>query len=430
MADDQITVIQMSDLHLHPDKADTIAGWRAAVERVTRYKPDLVIITGDLTDDGRDEPELTRVARREVDNLPWPVHTVPGNHDVGNKASHTNAPVTAPMIDTWRDIMGGDRFSVAGGGWRLIGLNTQIVGSGLPHEKQQNDWFKRELAACAADGLRPAVFMHMPMFVRSPNERFDDDSSYWPIDPEPRAAMLGLLDAAKVSLLANGHVHWHQRTTIAGREYVWCPPVQKLFVDDPKFRGGGALTGFMHYTFTPDGYSAKLIELGREGHTVYWARRELALPAAGTGAPPPAVTLARLLLDFTGTLSKDGRLIDGVAPRIKSLAEHIRITVLTADTFGTAEEALAGLPIEFQRIETGRDKVAYLKRIGAEHTIAIGNGRNDVGMVQAAAIGIAVAGPEGAAGELIVAANVVVTDICNALDLVAEPLRLKATLRG
>jgi soluble P-type ATPase len=46
-----------------------------------------------------------------------------------------------------------------------------------------------------------------------------------------------------------------------------------------------------------------------------------------------------------------------------------------------------------------------------------------------AALGIAVVGPEGCSGELIAAARVVCRDILDALDLLQNPLRLKATLR-
>jgi soluble P-type ATPase len=61
---------------------------------------------------------------------------------------------------------------------------------------------------------------------------------------------------------------------------------------------------------------------------------------------------ANLILDFTGTLSLDGVLLPGVAERIRSAAEHLDVTVLTADTFGTAEAQLAGLPVEMRRRRT------------------------------------------------------------------------------
>ena len=50
-------------------------------------------------------------------------------------------------------------------------------------------------------------------------------------------------------------------------------------------------------------------------------------------------------------------------------------------------------------------------------------------MVTLAALGIAVLGAEGTAGELIRVADIVAPDIIVALDLLADPLRLIATLR-
>jgi P-type E1-E2 ATPase len=137
----------------------------------------------------------------------------------------------------------------------------------------------------------------------------------------------------------------------------------------------------------------------------------------------------RLVLDFTGTLSLDGKLIPGVDGRLQALAERLTITVLTADTFGTARKALAGLPLEVQLIENGAEKAAVVESLGAEKVVAVGNGRNDVPMMEIAGLGIAVLGPEGAPPALLAAAGVVARDINDALDLLLHPLRLKATLR-
>ena len=139
--------------------------------------------------------------------------------------------------------------------------------------------------------------------------------------------------------------------------------------------------------------------------------------------------LTRLLLDFTGTLSCDGVLLPGVAERLTELGRKLHITVLTADTFGTAAKQLAGLPVELHLIQTGRDKADFMAGIDCSQTTAIGNGRNDVAMIRLAALGVAIIGPEGCAGELIVAAKLVTGNIITALDLLRNPLRLKATLR-
>ena len=136
-----------------------------------------------------------------------------------------------------------------------------------------------------------------------------------------------------------------------------------------------------------------------------------------------------LVLDYTGTLSLDGTLLPGVAQRLERLAKDVRITVLTADTFGKAEQQLAGLPVDVRIIETGLDKAGFVTKLGAEHVITIGNGRNDMAMMVLAGLRIAVIGPEGASAELLLVADAVVHNILDALDLITNPLRLKATLR-
>jgi P-type E1-E2 ATPase len=143
----------------------------------------------------------------------------------------------------------------------------------------------------------------------------------------------------------------------------------------------------------------------------------------------PPMILDKLVLDFTGTISLDGVLLPGIADKLREISKRIRITILTADTFGKAKESLAGLPCEIHIVKTGKDKERLVDEMGAHRVIAIGNGQNDVAMIRAAAIGIAVIGPEGVSGDLLVTARVIVKDIFDALNLIIKPLRLKATLR-
>lgn len=60
---------------------------------------------------------------------------------------------------------------------------------------------------------------------------------------------------------------------------------------------------------------------------------------------------------------------------------------------------------------------------------AVGNGANDAAMLREAALGIAVLGPEGLAAEALLAADVLVRDVRDALDLLLQPERLVATWR-
>ncbi len=52
------------------------------------------------------------------------------------------------------------------------------------------------------------------------------------------------------------------------------------------------------------------------------------------------VQLGHLVSDFTGTLSVDGILIPKVEARLNKLSEVLKVHILTADTFGKAQEAL------------------------------------------------------------------------------------------
>jgi soluble P-type ATPase len=140
-----------------------------------------------------------------------------------------------------------------------------------------------------------------------------------------------------------------------------------------------------------------------------------------------------LVMDYNGTLACNGVLLEGVVERLTAVSRDLSIHVVPADTFGKADAALKGLPCTLRILpQTGQNhsKLAYVTQLGRSETVCIGNGRNDRLMLQAAALGIAVIGPEGAAADALQAADVVTTSIHAALDLLTNPLRLVATLRS
>ncbi len=139
--------------------------------------------------------------------------------------------------------------------------------------------------------------------------------------------------------------------------------------------------------------------------------------------------LAQLVLDLNGTLSDRGELIDGVATRLAGLARDLELHLVTADTLGTADRLARSLPVSVTRISTGQDKAELVGRLGAARTAAIGNGANDAAMLRAAALGIAVVGPEGASGSAVAAADVVCRSIDDALALLEDERSLASTLR-
>ncbi len=145
------------------------------------------------------------------------------------------------------------------------------------------------------------------------------------------------------------------------------------------------------------------------------------------------IELTHLVLDFNGTLAEDGALIDGVRSLLQTLSAQLHVHVITADTFGSVDLAMEGISCQVYVINTldqDKQKELYINNIGRNHVIAVGNGRNDVLMLQAAAIGIALIQKEGAYAPLIMVADVLCLSIVDALELLLNPLRLKATLRN
>ena len=96
--------------------------------------------------------------------------------------------------------------------------------------------------------------------------------------------------------------------------------------------------------------------------------------------------LTDLILDYNGTLACDGELISGVADRLHELSNKLRIHILTADTFGKAEDEVADLPCELTVLGPGdqaQAKLDYINKVGAVGVVSIGNGRNDRLMLEA-----------------------------------------------
>ena len=143
--------------------------------------------------------------------------------------------------------------------------------------------------------------------------------------------------------------------------------------------------------------------------------------------------LSDLVLDYNGTIAAGGRLIDGVKERLEVLSQSLDIHVLTADTFGSVRSELSEAVCRLYVIPPGNQaqaKVDYVRRLGCEGVVCVGNGRNDTLMLGEAALGIAVIQSEGAFSRAVLSADVVTTDILDALDLLIHPLRLAATLRA
>ncbi|WP_367874767.1 HAD family hydrolase [Luteolibacter sp. Populi] len=143
--------------------------------------------------------------------------------------------------------------------------------------------------------------------------------------------------------------------------------------------------------------------------------------------------LEHIVMDYNGTLALDGSLELGVLEKLRCLADEFTLHVITADSHQQAESQLAKAPVKLHIIPSeaqAETKLEFVRELGAERVVAIGNGRNDRLMLEAAALGIAVIQMEGVAFAAIQRADVVTPNILDAFDLLRFPRRLLATLRS
>ncbi|WP_051482967.1 metallophosphoesterase family protein [Thioalkalivibrio sp. HK1] len=151
-------------------------------------------------------------ARRFFDQFadlrhPWRI--IPGNHDVGDKPIDWGpaGTVRPAFLRAWERHFGAQYFHHAIEDIHFIGINAQILGSGLAAEGEQRDWLRSTL-----DGLRSErIFMgsHYPPFLldRKEAEHYDN------LAPLVRDWLLDIIDEYRVEALFCGHVHqfWYHR---------------------------------------------------------------------------------------------------------------------------------------------------------------------------------------------------------------------------
>jgi len=134
-----------------------------------------------------------------------------------------------------------------------------------------------------------------------------------------------------------------------------------------------------------------------------------------------------VLFDLNGTLGVEGKVPEGVKELLGKLAERYTVVVLSADTFGTLETELKDLPVTLERVSSGTEKAEIAERYAPY--AAVGNGNNDVAMLESAELAFCVIGKEGASVDALLESDIVVTDVVDAIDMLLNEKKLKATLR-
>jgi len=172
------------------------------IASVNSAKVDAVLVAGDLTQGGK-PGEMTDFLA-QIKGFQAPVSFVYGNHDVGGKhAPGVKGGVTADRVTRAEQTFGSLSFwSRAFAGIRVVGINSSLLGSGLPEEAEQWSFLENELKAPSKEPT--ILLMHYPLFVKSAGE---PGGEYWNVEPLPRARLIALLQSGGVRAVLTGHLH-------------------------------------------------------------------------------------------------------------------------------------------------------------------------------------------------------------------------------
>lgn len=202
-------IAQLSDPHicdegvLYKGVAATNDMARAAVAHLNALDPapDLVILTGDLTEDGT--ASQYAAARGILSELRAPLHAMPGNHD-DREAFRSAFSTQAGMPPA-----GPIHFVVEAGPLRLVAVDVTI--SGAHHGYADDETLAWLAAVLDADRVTPTIIaMHHPPFACG--IPYMDD--YMCREPDRLAALIGR--QTNVERVICGHVHRAMQRLWAG----------------------------------------------------------------------------------------------------------------------------------------------------------------------------------------------------------------------
>lgn len=213
---DELLIAQLSDLHVRPKGelykgvADSNQMLTDAIRHLQRLdrQADLVLISGDLVDEGR--PEEYSMLRELLAELSTPYFVIPGNHDERENfrttfADHQYLPATGAL-----------HYCIDDYPVRIIALDSTVCGE---HYGRLDEAGLAWLEAClsSAEDKPTIVMLHHPPFLSGISYM----DSYRLLEPERLASVLAR--HSNVELVVCGHLHRSMTRRWAGTLVSSCP---------------------------------------------------------------------------------------------------------------------------------------------------------------------------------------------------------------
>lgn len=237
--------IQITDPHVDSNPFH-LAQFEKAVQEINGFKPDFVVVTGDLV---LTADAVWSMKAKEwygnfdtiVTKLTMPVYYAIGNHDLvdtGSIGARINSDTTKNL---YRELYGPTYYSFDWGLWHALVLDPNELEGGhlvirIPEEEAR--WIKQDLAA-VPDNKPLLVFVHEP-------------SSTW----GNRDEVIGLFGNRRVLIYAG---HWHENTIKIEGNII--ERTTGALSGSPLFNNGVPLRpDGTNYDGTPPGYRVVIIE--------------------------------------------------------------------------------------------------------------------------------------------------------------------------
>ena len=145
------------------------------------------------------------------------------------------------------------------------------------------------------------------------------------------------------------------------------------------------------------------------------------------------IEIKDIVFDYNGTIAIDGKLIGDVSKNINELSASFNFYVITADTYGTVKKELENTNckvITIPALSQDMAKLNFVKELGLNTCLSVGNGRNDKLMLKETILGIAILQDEGLCTETLLNSDILVKSIFDVFAFLKNSNRLIATLRN
>ncbi|WP_292898149.1 metallophosphoesterase family protein [Nitratireductor sp.] len=249
------SMLHLSDTHLSARMDHFRRNNELMLEKLKEADHDLMVHTGDITLDGIRHEDDFDFCRSFYEGLERDILFLPGNHDVGDNprlsrpASENGSAIDGTRMDRYLAHYGEDRWVIDRERWRILGINSLLIGSGLSREAEQNAWVEEQLADLGDRHL--AVFSHQPFFINEPDPL---QLSYWTVDPEGREGLRLLMEHPSLRVIASGHLHQQRSREYGQTGLIWCPSI--AFTTRAELvpeMGGQRQVGYLEHSFEDDG---------------------------------------------------------------------------------------------------------------------------------------------------------------------------------